>query len=129
MTTAHRPTFDPVRIRLPRYETANISANFGIRLEAKRPCVAQPTTSDSYQLTPSSNTEKLDKVAMPTTSLRATSLPSFLPPRQPTSRRRTVAFWPLRMTQMRIWRRHQCEERRDRYRGSLQMAMKKEKRI
>lgn len=127
MTTAHRPTFDPVRIRLPGYETANCNANVEIRLEAKRPCVDLPTISDSYRLTLSSSTEKPDKAAMPMTNLPAISLLSFLPPRQPTSRRRTAVSWPLRMTQMRIWRRHQCEERRDRYRDSLQMAMKTEK--
>lgn len=86
MTTAHRPTFDPVRN--PPSPACPVPASQFLILHsrpvAKKPSAAQPTTNASYPPTHSSSSAKPAKEATPTTNPRATLRPSSSPPRPPT---------------------------------------------
>lgn len=92
MTTAHRPTFDPVRI-LPSISSAHTDF---YRPVAKKPSEVQPTINAFSQPTPNSNIVKPVKAAM-LTNPRAISLPSFSLLKPPISPRRTAPLPSLTM--------------------------------
>lgn len=101
MTTAHRPTFDPVSFHSDRHRKPQLKDP---RLAAKKPSAAQPTTNASSQPTHSSNTDDPAKAATQTTNPSETSQLSSSPPNLPTSPRRTAAppLWRMAMTRAKL---------------------------
>lgn len=99
MTTAHRPTFDPVRTSSM---TLKIKANVH-RPVAKKPSEALPTINVFSQPTPSSSTARPAKAVTPTKDPPATSPPSFSLPKPPISPRRMAPLpsWTMPMRTMR----------------------------